>query len=111
LCDLRVYSSFRQGIRFQKSKSHNKKIYSATFAAQSNNYIYAREHSAVVIWDVRTQKFPIKSFEVSENLTGQFAESLAEDEFYDQFHIAISPSGKKILTGNYLSDFHILDVN
>ena len=73
--------------------------------------VTAREHSAVVIWDVRTQKFPIKSFEVSENLTGQFAESQAEDEFYDQFHIAISPSGKKILTGNYLSDFHILDVN
>lgn len=33
LCDLRVYSSFRQGIRFQKNRKEHKKVCSATFAA------------------------------------------------------------------------------
>lgn len=66
---------------------------------------------AVHIWDVRNNKAPVRSFNVTDYLEKKLCEVYESETIFDKFDLQVSPDSTQILTGAYNSNAHVIDIN
>lgn len=120
LCDMRESSQFRRcSTTFQVSEDPSRKhfftdiinsISRAKFAPTNDTYIYSRDYLSVMIWDVRNQKNPVQTFNVTEYLDKKLCEVYESERIFDRFDLQVSPDSRMVLTGSYHSHAHVIDL-
>jgi serine/threonine-protein phosphatase 2A regulatory subunit B len=70
----------------------------------------SRDYVAVHIWDVRNNKTPVRTFNVTDYLEKKLCEVYESETIFDKFDLQISPDSQHILTGAYNSSAHLIDV-
>ena len=120
-CDLRVSSQFKDAATFFQFKEDPSRqhfftdiinsISKAKFAPTSDNYIFSRNYLAVQIWDVRNNKQPVQTLNVTEYLDGKLCELYESERIFDKFDLQVSPDSRQVLTGSYHSHAHVIDLH
>ena len=67
------------------------RIGSANFAPSSNNYIFTREYLSASIWDIRINRSPIQTLNVTEYLDKNLVVLFESDKIFDTFPMSVSP--------------------
>ena len=119
-CDFRVSSKFQQhSTRFQYKEDPSKQhffteiinsISKARFAPTSDNYIFSRDYLSVQIWDVRNNKQPVQTLNVTEYLDKKLCEVYENERIFDKFDLQVSPDSRMVLTGSYHAHAHVIDL-
>lgn len=65
---------------------------------------------AVHIWDVRNNKTPCRTFNVTDYLEKKLCEVYESETIFDKFDLEISPDSSQVLTGAYNSCAHVIDI-
>lgn len=121
MCDLRVNSqadSFSTTFTIQEEPSRKhfftdiiNSVSKAKFSPLNPNFIFSRDYMAVHIWDVRNNKAPVRSYNVTDYLEKKLCEVYESETIFDKFDLQVSPDSTQILTGAYNSNAHIIDIN
>ena len=80
----------------------------AKFAPSSDNYIFTRDYMNVQIWDIRNNKAPVQTFNVTEYLDQALCDLYENERIYDKFDMQVSPCSTMVLTGAYNSCTHVI---
>jgi serine/threonine-protein phosphatase 2A regulatory subunit B len=64
----------------------------------------------VHIWDLRNNKLPYRSFNVTDYLEKKLCEVYESETIFDKFDLQISPDSTQVLTGAYNSNAHVIDI-
>ncbi len=120
LCDLRMNSQFDHCSRFfvQEEDPSRKHFFTdiinsvsrAKFSPVNENYIFSRDYLAVHLWDIRNNKTPCKSMNVTDYSEKKLCEAYESENIFDKFDMQISPDSTMVLTGAYNSNAHVLDL-
>ena len=62
------------------------------------------------VWDIAQTKKPIFNVCVEDSLKSKLVELFELNHIHDKFNISGSPNNSTILTGNYNSSFHMMDI-
>jgi len=81
----------------------------AKFGPSNDGHVYTRDYLGVSIWDVRMTQLPCQTFNVNDYQEQQLLERYENESIYDNFDLQVSPDGKKVLTGGYRSEAHVID--
>lgn len=81
----------------------------AKFCIEDPTQIYSRDYLGVHIWDVRSARAPIRSFNINDYLEKRLCEVYENEAIFDKFDMQVSPTGQFILTGSYNSTAHVID--
>jgi serine/threonine-protein phosphatase 2A regulatory subunit B len=121
LCDLRMNSmSDRCSTTFQKEEDPSRRhfftdiinsVSRARFSPVDPNYLFSRDYVSVHVWDVRFNRRPCRSFNVTDYLEKRLCEVYESETIFDKFDLAISPDSSRLLTGAYDSSAHVIDLN
>lgn len=63
-----------------------------------------------MIWDVRQNKHPVQTFNVTEYLDKKLCEVYDNERIFDRFDLQVSPDSRVVLTGSYHSHAHVIDL-
>ncbi len=120
LCDLRLNScSEKCSTKFTIEEEPSKKnfftdiihsVSRAKFSPVNQNFIFSRDYVAVHIWDLRNNKAPYRSFNVTDYLEKKLCEVYESETIFDKFDLQISPDSTQVLTGAYNSNAHVIDI-
>lgn len=83
----------------------------AKFAPTSDNYIFSRNYLSVQIWDIRNNKQPVQTLNVTEYLDNKLCEVYESERIFDKFDLQVSPDSRQVLTGSYHSHAHVIDLH
>jgi serine/threonine-protein phosphatase 2A regulatory subunit B len=83
----------------------------AKFSPANDNYIFSRDYLGVNIWDVRNNRTPVKTYNVTDYLEKKLCEVYESETIFDKFDMHISPDSNLVLTGSYNSNIHVIDIN
>ncbi|KAK5007554.1 protein phosphatase 2A regulatory subunit cdc55, partial [Cryomyces antarcticus] len=67
----------------------------------------SRDYLTVKIWDVRTERQPLKTIPIHEHLRPRLCDTYENDSIFDKFEVVLSGSGKDVMTGSYNNNFMI----
>jgi serine/threonine-protein phosphatase 2A regulatory subunit B len=83
-------------------------ILDAKFSADGR-YILSRDYMTVRLWDTHMAHRPVavESLGVHPYLSAHFTPLLENEAIFDQFHCALSPDGKRFVTGSYNNSFYV----
>lgn len=119
-CDFRVSSEFSKYatiFQFKEDPSRQhffteiiNSISKAKFAPISDNYIFSRDYLSVQIWDVRNNRQPVQTLNVTEYLDKKLCEVYENERIFDKFDLQVSPDSRMVLTGSYHSHAHVIDL-
>lgn len=119
-CDFRVSSEFKKYatiFQFKEDPSRQhffteiiNSISKAKFAPISDNYIFSRDYLSVQIWDVRNNRQPVQTLNVTEYLDKKLCEVYENERIFDKFDLQVSPDSRMVLTGSYHSHAHVIDL-
>jgi len=97
----------KAGLSFEMPESTNSffsevtsSISDVTFS-RCGKFLAARDYMTVKVWDVRTNREPVQTIEVQDNLKSCLSELYESDCIFDRFNVNFSADGKKVLTGSY----------
>lgn len=120
LCDLRESSQFsRCSLSFQVVEDPSRKhfftdiinsISRAKFSPTNDTYIFSRDYLSVMIWDIRQNKNPVQTFNVTDYLDKKLCEVYESERIFDKFDLQVSPDSRMVLTGSYYSHAHVIDM-
>ena len=85
-------------------------ISDATFS-KDGRYIFARDFLNVKVWDVNMSNKPVATIPIYEPLKSKLCELYENECIFDKFSIESSPDSNYFITGNFNSNFHIIDRN
>ena len=72
-------------------------------------YIVSREYLSIKIWDITNTRKPVHSICVQDSLKSKLVNLFETDCIFDKFQVSCSADSSTIVTGNYNSNFHLLD--
>jgi serine/threonine-protein phosphatase 2A regulatory subunit B len=82
---------------------------SGTFTP-NERYLAARDFLTVKIWDVAMPNKPVSVVTVQESLKSKLYEMFDNEHISDSFSLSAAKDGRTLLTGNFNSNFHLIDV-
>ena len=104
-CDLRQGSRFdkhKNAIIFQVEEEPSRKnfftdivssVSRAKFCIEDPTQIYSRDYLGVHIWDVRSARAPVRSFNINDYLEKRLCEVYENEAIFDKFDMQVSPTG------------------
>ncbi len=120
VCDLRVNSVSNQcsttlSIEEDPSRKHFftdiiHSVSKAHFSPVDPNYLFSRDYTSLHIWDIRLNKRPLRSFNITDYLEKKLCEAYESESIFDKFDLAVSADSTKLLTGAYNSSAHVIDL-
>lgn len=119
LCDLRLNSA-PQATTFQREEDPSRKhfftdiinsVSRARFSPVDPNYLFSRDYIAVHVWDIRYNRRPCRSLNVTDYLEKKLCEVYESETIFDKFDLAVSPDSTRLLTGAYDSSAHVIDLH
>ncbi|KAL2352229.1 MgPP2Aregb1, protein phosphatase regulatory beta sub-unit 1 [Cryomyces antarcticus] len=75
--------------------------------SHDGQHIVSRDYLTVKIWDVRTERQPLKTIPIHEHLRPRLCDTYENDSIFDKFEVVLSGSGKDVMTGSYNNNFMI----
>lgn len=82
---------------------------SGTFTA-NERYLVARDFLSVKVWDVAMPNKPVSVVTVQESLKSKLYEMFDNEHISDSFSISAGKDSRTLLTGNFNSNFHLIDL-
>lgn len=72
-------------------------------------FIGARDYLTTKIWDLRSEKEPLKVLRFHQHLHSKLYDMYENECIYDKFEFCWSPDSSQILTGSYNNVFYVCD--
>lgn len=69
----------------------------------------SRDFLNVKVWDVNMPNKPVSNIPIFEPLKSKLCELYENECIFDKFSISSSPDSNYFITGNFNSNFHIVD--
>ena len=77
---------------------------------RTDHEIVSRDYLNVFQWDMRNERVPVQVIPIFEPMKGKLGYVYKNEQIFDQFSMAVDPTQRKILTGNYDDSFHLIDL-
>lgn len=90
------------------ARAQSTSFYSELLSAASSfqwsatgTHVVTRDYMRACLWDVRSERTPLRTFQIHEHLWDYLAEIYENDSIFDRLGCAVSPSGSHIAAGTY----------
>eukprot|EP01121_Diplochlamys_sp_Union-15-3_P018487 TRINITY_DN6726_c0_g4_i2.p1 TRINITY_DN6726_c0_g4~~TRINITY_DN6726_c0_g4_i2.p1 ORF type:complete len:481 (+),score=72.48 TRINITY_DN6726_c0_g4_i2:52-1494(+) len=78
--------------------------------SKDGRFICARDYLTMKVWDLRSEKKPVKTIKFNEHLVSKLCDLYESDSIFDKFECCWNQNSLQLLTGSYNNNVYICDV-